>query len=464
MSQPGRLVLASNRVPTITLPKTEDERRSQSVGGLVSAVRAAMDKRGGLWFGWSGSSTAKPAERPKITNIGNLQLATIDLTPEALNLFYAIFSNRTLWPLLHSFPERVVVRHDAFRAYQRVNKRYAEALFSLLQEGDLVWAQDYHLIPLGAELRKLGWKGKIGFFLHTPFPPAEVFGILPWAKQLLEELLQYDLVGVHIHRYAQDLLDSMAAEVGGKITDNVFSSGKASVRVGVYPIGTDAEAFKAWGEEAEIELAKGGKRQPRKEKIIIAVDRLDYTKGIPERLLTFEHMLEHRPSLRGNVTMLHISAPSRARVPEYAKEREMVDQLVGRINGRFSEKGWSPIEYHYRSYNQRELAHFYREADVCLVTPLRDGMNLVAKEFVASQSKERPGVLVLSRFCGAAETMKEAIIVNPHDIEGTAAAIHQALTMTSKERRERWEALYKDVRTNNAVAWSESFLQDLAKR
>ncbi|MBM4405996.1 MAG: trehalose-6-phosphate synthase [Chloroflexi bacterium] len=464
MSQTGRIVVASNRVPTISVPKTEDERRAQSVGGLVSAVQAAMEKRGGLWFGWSGSSTGTPAAKPKLTQTGSIQLATIDLTPEALNLFYAVFANRTLWPLLHSFPERVVIRHDAFRAYQRVNRRYAEALYPLLEEGDLIWAQDYHLIPLGAELRKLGWKGKLGFFLHTPFPPAEIFTILPWAKQLLEELLEYDLVGVHIHRYAQDLLDSMVAELGGKISGDVFTSGKSSVRVGVYPIGTDAEAFTKWGEEAEVELARAGKKTGEKHKLILAVDRLDYTKGIPERLLTFEHLLEHRPSLRGEVTMMHISAPSRTRVPEYAKEREMVDQLVGRINGRFSEKGWTPISYHYRSFNQRELALHYREADVCLVTPLRDGMNLVAKEFVASQGAEHPGVLVLSRFCGAAETMKEAIIVNPHDIEGTAGAIHQALTMTTKERRERWQALYKDVSTNTAIAWSEGFLRDLAKR
>ncbi len=437
------------------------------MGGLVSAVQAALEQYGGLWFGWSGTTTERRlAVEPAVARSGGIDVGAMNLTADEVNLFYSVFANRTLWPLLHAFPNFVQLRHDAYRGYRRVNRRFAEGLYPLLRNGDAVWVQDYHLIPLGSELRRMGWQGKIGFFLHTPFPAAEVFSILPWARQLLEEFVSYDLVGFHTNRYAHNFLDTLQAEIGGAVDVGVFDGRSGTVGAGVYPIGTDPDQFQKWTREAGETETTGllqrllPRRPVERKKVVLGVDRLDYSKGIPQRLRAFEAMLDRYPAVRGKVTLIQISAPSRSRVPEYVQERERVDGLVGRINGRFAEADWVPVHYLYRSYNQEELAGFFREADVCLVTPLRDGMNLIAKEFVASQGAD-PGVLVLSRFCGAAETMKEALIVNPYDLEGTAEAMHSALAMTHRERRRRWMALYEDVQSNTAKAWADNFLADL---
>ena len=442
----------------------------QPVGGLVNAVRAALESHGGLWFGWGGASTDRRTERePAVAEIGSIRLVTLDLSADEVNLFYTVFANRSLWPVLHSFPSMVTVRRDAYRAYQRVNRRFAEALMPFLEENDLIWVHDYHMIPFGLELRRLGWKGRIGFFLHTPFPSVEVFGVLPAAEELLLGLASYDLIGVHTARYAHNLLDALSTELDGSVDGQSYRGPERTTAVGVYPIGTDPTNFERWSRDMRQEQADNFLQRllvrraptPERPQIILGVDRLDYTKGIPQRLLTLEHLLERRPSLRGKVTLVQISAPSRTRVPEYIQERERVDQLVGRINGRFSEADWAPVHYLYRSYTQPELARFYHEADVCLVTPLRDGMNLVAMEFVASQGPE-PGVLVLSRFCGAAETMPEAVSVNPYDVEATAEALYGALRMPLTERRRRWETLIEGVRSRTAVSWSEGFLDRLA--
>jgi trehalose 6-phosphate synthase len=472
LRSPKRLVVVSNRVPTAAFPASAsaEERRAQPVGGLVNAVRSALESYGGLWFGWSGTATERRTmAEPEVSKIGPIQLVTLDLSADEVNLFYTVYANRSLWPILHSFPSMVTIRQDAYRAYQRVNRRFAQTLLPMLADDDLVWVHDYHLISFGLELRKLGWKGKIGFFLHTPFPSTEVFGVLPAAEELLRGFGAYDLVGLHTARYAHNLLDALSSEVGGAVEGPIFTGQDRSTKIGVYPIGTDPTNFERWSKEAGEEqsdtflqrLLSRRTPNPERPKIILGVDRLDYTKGIPQRLLTFEQLLERHPSLRGAVTMVQISAPSRTRVPEYIRERERVDQLVGRINGRFSEADWAPVHYLNRSYTQSELARFYREADVCLVTPLRDGMNLVAMEFVASQGPN-PGVLLLSRFCGASETMPDAVTVNPYDIEGTAEALYRALTMDSNERLRRWESLIDGVRSRTAVSWSEGFLDELA--
>lgn len=465
----NRLVVVSNRLPATAYRQTDEERRAQPVGGLVSAVRSALEQNGGLWLGWSGTTVGRREQAAAhVTDMGSIKLATIDLTADEANLFYTVFSNRTLWPLLHSFPSMLTIRHDAYRAYRRVNQRFAESLLPLLNDGDVIWVQDYHLIPLGAELRRLGWSGKIGFFLHTPFPPPEIFTILPWARRLLEEILDYDLVGLHTERYAHNLLDALMTEIGGTVNGSVFSNGDEKIEVNVHPIGIDPEQFEEWAKEPDRDRAnrfvqrltrRGDPAPPR---IVLGVDRLDYSKGIPQRLLTFEQLLEKHPSLRRKVSMVQVSAPSRSRVPEYIREREKVDQLVGRINGRFAEADWIPVYYLYRSYTQRELAGFYQAADVCLVTPLRDGMNLIAKEFIASQGDD-PGVLVLSKFCGAAETMQDAVIVNPYDTEGTAEAIHAALQMPIDERRAHWNQLMSDIRAHTARGWGQVFLKQLSR-
>lgn len=459
-----RLVVVSNRVPDINVAATDEERRTQSASGVVSALRPVLEEMGGIWFGWNGRAVGREASKvPAQVRVGAIELVTLGLSKDEVALFYTVFANQSLWPLLHNFPARAVIRGDAYRVYRRVNRRFAAALLPLLREGDLIWVHDYHLLTFGHELRSLGWDGKIGFFLHTPFPSVDVFSILPWSRQLLEALMSYDLVGFHTQRYARNLLACLHDEFGGAVTDSVFTYGEESVRVGVYPVGTDPASFERWA--AAESGAGAGERLPsrktRGQGIVLGVDRLDYTKGIPRRLLAFERLLEHNPSLRGKVRMVQISVPSRTRVPEYVEEKVRVDQIVGRITGRFSDASWAPIQHLYRSYSQQELAHFYREAAVGLVTPLSDGMNLVAKEFIAAQGDD-PGVLVLSKFTGAAESMREALIVNPYDIQGTAEAIHRALMMPRSERRRRCEALRREVRTHTAQSWRSAFIADLA--
>ena len=461
MKDNTRLVVVSNRVPPSSEVSSQ-EGRSGPVGGLVSAVKPAMEQRGGLWFGWSGKSTQRrPDATPAVSRFGPVELATLDLSEDEVSLFYTGFANRTLWPLLHSFPERVIIRHDTYRAYRRINRRFAEALYPMLGEGDLVWIHDFHLFNVGEELRQMGWRGKLGFFLHVPFPATDIFTILPWSRQILEGLLHYDLVGVHTDRYRRNLVDVLESEVGGEMSGGVFTHQNQSVRLGVYHIGIDLSIFEkpdrseteALAEQLSIPLSA-------EHQMILAVDRLDYTKGIPERLRAIERLLDHYPSLTGKVSYVQISSPSRTRVPEYVREKEQVDQLVGRINGRFSEAGWVPIRYLYRSYPQKELACFYSIADVCMVTPLRDGMNLVAKEFVASQG-EKPGVLVLSKFSGAASSMTDALVVNPYDVDGMAEATYRALNMPDSERRLRWKALMDVVCNHTARSWSDAFQLDL---
>jgi trehalose 6-phosphate synthase len=462
MAMERRLVMVSNRVPPVGAVIAARDRALQPVSGLVSALRPVIDEMEALWFGWSGRSTTRRGDSaPSVWRAGSTQFATLDLPSGDANLYYTAFSNRALWPVLHSFPDRAVIRRQAYGGYRRVNRRFAQSLLSVLQPGDLVWVHDYHLFLLGQELRDLGWDGKIGFFLHVPFPSADIFTILPWARPLLEGLLAYDLVGLQIRRYARNLIDTLSSEVGGAQIGEYFVHEGRRTRVGVYPVGTEPAALLQNADNARRDRATPRlRRMFPDQRLILGVDRLDYTKGVVERLLIFEHLLARRRTLRGKVGLVQVSAPSRERVPEYIEVKAQVDQIVGRINGRFSEHGWIPINFHYRSYTQEVLAAFYSEADVCLVTPLRDGMNLVAKEYVAARG-DNPGVLVLSKFCGAAEAMSGALIVNPHDIEGSADILHRGLVMSSSERRERWETLVREVRSNTSTTWAHSFLADL---
>ena len=310
-----------------------------------------------------------------------------------------------------------------------------------------MWVQDFHLFHLGEELRKNGWEGKIGFFLHVPFPSANIFGIIPWSRSILESLLYYDVVGVHTTRYLRDLRDTLQDELQGSIVGSSFIHSGRRVHLGVYPIGIDPDVFRNWAME-DVGPTGENRREtvPRQHKTVLGVDRLDYTKGIPLRLRAFERLLRRYPSLRGRVSFVQVSSPTRTQVAEYREEKRTVEGLVGEINGRYSSADWIPIRYLYRSLSQRDLAPMYRDADVCLVTPLRDGMNLVAHEFVASQIDD-PGVIVLSRFAGTAELLQEALAVNPYDIDSTAQAIHEALAMPRRARHDRWQALAERVWT-----------------
>ena len=462
-SKSARLVVVSNRVPPEAEVSSQRGDRNAPVGGLVSALKPAMDAKGGLWLGWSGTTTQRRADSSlQVRNMGATSVATLDLSEDDVSLYYTGFANRTLWPLFHCFPERVDVRRETYRAYRRINHRFATALFSTLRPEDTVWVHDFHLFHVGEELRRMGWQGKIGFFLHVPFPPADVLGILPWARHILEACLHYDLVGVHTERYRRNLVDSLSTIIGGALSGRTYSSGDLSTQIGAYPIGIDPTPFRpstsrnGRGLAERLSISKAPAH-----KTILGVDRLDYTKGIPERLRAYERLLYRNRSLRGRVTLAQISSPSRTRVPEYIAEKERVEELVARINGRFSQDGWSPIRYLYRTYPTDDLARFYRDADVCMVTPLRDGMNLVAKEYVAAQGPN-PGVLVLSKFSGAASEMDEALLVNPYDIEATAGATQQALRMSLDERRRRWRSLMTTVEENTSQTWADGFLTDLA--
>jgi trehalose 6-phosphate synthase len=453
----GRLIVISNRLPEVASRAKLEERRNASVGGLVSALRPALEAApGSMWFGWSGRAVDRASGgrvRQHRSRIGPVTMIGFDLAEEDVDLHYNGFCNGALWPLLHCIPSRVSIDPADHDAYRRVNRRFARAIGRRLAPGDRVWVHDYHLIPLGAELRRAGFAGRIGFFLHVPFPPHDLLAILPAAGELLADMAAYDVVGFHTRRYVQNYREAVEIELGSP----------AEQAVGAYPIGIDPRPYAEWAlEPAARERARDLREAVRGRRIILGVDRLDYTKGIAERLRIFARLLERYPRFRGEVSFIQISAPSRTRVAQYIQQRREIEELVGNINGRFGEAGWVPVRYLFRSYSQRELVAFYSEADVCLVSPLRDGMNLVAKEFIASQVAD-PGVLVLSRFAGAAEELREALIFNPYDTEGAAQALARALDMPAGERRRRQEALLARVRDHTAARWARAFLRDLAR-
>ena len=458
----GRVVLVSNRTPSVSTPSSVEERRNLPVGGLVSCLRPFLEARGGIWMGWDGNSDGQEdTASATITEVEGIRLASVSLSGDEVEGFYNIFSNRALWPIFHGFPHKATINHDSYPVYRSVNRKYAASLIDLLRPGDLVWVHDYHLIPLGSELRKLGWTGRIGFFLHIPFPPSGIFGILPWARELLTHLFDYDLVGLQTPKYVHNFQESLGDEFGAVlIGDTVHHQGR-TIKALSFPVGADVQAFREMTlSQAPTPVSRFLEDFPKDRQLLLGVDRLDYTKGIVQRMQSIERLLDDHPELLGRVTLIQISAPSRVSIPEYAQERERLDSLVGKINGKFGEADWLPIHPLHRSYSQQDLAHLYREADACLVTPLRDGMNLVAKEFVAAQTSD-PGVLVLSRFCGAAESMRDALMINPYDFQGTASNIYRALTMPRPERQRRWDALFEDVSGHTARDWCYSFIDAL---
>ena len=428
----------------------------------MSSLRPFLKAVGGVWMGWDGNSDGREATAPAaITEVEGIRLAAVSLSRDEVEGFYNVLSNRTLWPLFHGFPDKATINHDSYPVYRSVNRKYAASLIDLLRPGDLVWVHDYYLFPLGRELRKLGWTGKIGFFLHIPFPSAEIFGILPWARKLLTCLFDYDIVGFQTRKYAHNLEESLGDELGAVlIGDTVHHQGR-TLKARSFPVSADVQAFREMAlSQVPTPISRFLEDFPRDRQLLLGVDRLDYTKGILQRMQSIERMFDDHPELLGRVTLIQISAPSRVSIPEYAQERERLDSLVGKINGKFGEADWLPIHPLHRSYSQQDLAHLYREADACLVTPLRDGMNLVAKEFVAAQTSD-PGVLVLSRFCGAAESMRDALMINPYDFQGTASNIYRALTMPRPERQRRWDALFEDVSGHTARDWCYSFIDAL---
>ncbi|WP_428030633.1 alpha,alpha-trehalose-phosphate synthase (UDP-forming) [Ancylobacter sp.] len=452
----ARLVIVSNRVAS---PKE----RAAKAGGLAVALREALGQRGGLWFGWSGETQVDPPDEPKIFRSGRVTYALLDLDPEDQRAHYAGYANGTLWPLCHYRLGLLTFRKADWEGYRRVNEHFARALLPLLKPDDIIWVHDYHFIPLAAELRKLGFEGRIGYFHHIPWPTPEVYLSLPSHAALVQDLSHYDLVGLQTENDVRALLTYISSEVRGWIAPGGTVGLKdRRFRVAAYPIGIDAEAFvkdakKSVGSEEERRLNESLAGRT----LAVGVDRLDYSKGLPGKFAAFGELLRGYPEHRSKVTMMQVAPLSRSEVAEYQALRRELEELAGAINGEFAEFDWVPLRYLNRPFQRATLAAIYRRSRIGVVTPLRDGMNLVAKEYVAAQNPEDPGVLVLSRFAGAADELKGSLLVNPYDIEGMADAMNRALTMPINERRERWRANMDKVENNTIHHWCQRFIDEL---
>jgi trehalose 6-phosphate synthase/phosphatase len=443
----------SNRLPfTVQRSRGKLELKPSS-GGLISALGPALRTRGGTWIGWPGIELRKGETLP--AGDEPYAIAPVSLSESEVNRYYHGFSNGALWPLCHSLPVRAVFDRRDWQTYQRVNKRFAAAALPTAGSG-LVWVHDYHLMLVPEFLRREAPNARLAFFLHIPFPPWDIFRLLPWSRDVLGGILACDLIGFHVDDYVQNFLDCVEKRLGARVdrTEGLIDYAGRVVRVGSFPLGIDFELF-----DERSRKAPRARESRNRERVVLGVDRLDYTKGIPDRIKAFERLLELYPSHRGKVVMLQLAVPSRSQLADYRDLKREIDELVGRVNGRFATATWSPIRYLYRAVPPERLATMYRDADVALVTPLRDGMNLVAKEYVACQVDD-PGVLVLSELAGAAATMREAIQVNPYNLDETAEAIHRALTMEEPERRSRIASLRRRERRDNVEAWVGLFLDE----
>ncbi len=452
----SRLVIVSNRVAPI------DEGQS-TAGGLAVAVLAALKEEGGVWFGWNGEVVTTPPGKADLAKAGGLTYATIGLTRRDHTEYYNGFANSTLWPLFHYRIDLTHFSRRHYSGYLRVNSRFAKALYPLLRHNDIVWVHDYHLIPLGEELRRAGCRHPMGFFLHTPLPPVEILLTLPRHEALMRALCAYDLIGFQTVNDLSAFYDYMALEAGGEVMPDgkVRAYGRV-VQAGVFPIGIDTDYVERLAERNKNSReAKRLKQVLRGTKLIIGVDRLDYSKGLVQRFRAFENMLNSHPGECGKVTMMQVAPPSRTGVGDYTEIRRELETAAGNINGNFADFDWVPIRYLNKSFDRDELTCFYRAGRVGLVTPMRDGMNLVAKEYVAAQDPNNPGVLVLSRFAGAAQELGDAMIVNPYDVDDVAATIHNALTMPLRERRARWRKMMIRLRQHDVHAWRRAFLTAL---
>jgi trehalose 6-phosphate synthase len=453
----SRLVVVSNRVP---LPSE----RGQRAGGLAVALTDAL-RPGSLWFGWSGRRSAQPSSTPSMQYADGVTYATLDLSESEYRAFYLGFANGALWPLLHFRLGLMNFRGEDFDGYCAVNKHLAATLVPLLRSDDVIWIHDYHLLTMAEELRALGVTNRIGFFLHTPFAPPTILQALPRATQLLSALCHCDVIGFHTRGYRAAFMDCVTEILGvHPEPDGHFVWQGRHVRAIVDPIGIDAEGFAASAARAEQSSDARHLRGSLPDlSLAIGVDRLDYSKGLPNKFEAIGRMFAQYPQHRRQVTFLQIAARSREEVGDYQRLRRELDRIVGDTNGRYSEADWAPLRYMTRTVRRTTVAGFYRIARLGLVTPLRDGMNLVAKEYVAAQNPDDPGVLILSRFAGAADELTEALIVNPFDADEVAAALHTGLTMQLGERQERWQSLRARVWDSSAKRFCSVFLSHLSR-
>ena len=445
-----RLVIVSNRLPA--------RGKDVAAGGLAVALSAALKGGDALWLGWSGQTVDTPGP-VAVSQTDGVTYAALDLTAPEVKGYYEGIANSVLWPLCHYRADLLDYTRDDMECYRQVNDRFADALVDLLRPDDLIWVHDYHLIPLAAALRRLRVENRIGYFHHIPWPAQDLLRALPRSRQFLADMLAYDQVGLQTATDARNLRDALEG-ARSHLEEITYPRG---TRIAAYPISIDTDGFAARAARAretprirELHQRFGAREQ------VIGVDRLDYSKGLPERLRAFEHLLSTRPDLHGRLGFLQITPASRGGIEGYDRIRQEMAERSGRLNAAYGTLDWTPVRYINRAFSHSLLAGLYRLSRVGLVTPLRDGMNLVAKEYVAAQNPDDPGVLIVSQFAGAAAELTSALIVNPHDIEEVADALARALTMPVDERRDRHAAMMSVLRANPIDAWSRAFLRDLS--
>ena len=449
----ARLIVVSNRV---AVPSQDGDNQA---GGLAVAVRSLLKRHGGLWFGWSGTVAAEVDVATKTIEQSGLTYVVTDLAEGDYQEYYNGFANRVLWPLLHYRLDLAEFSRRDLSGYRRVNAHFANQLHELLRGDDVIWVHDYHLMPLAKMLRDRGHRNRIGFFLHIPFPPPEILTALPNHDWLIPQLAAYDLVGFQTENDAVNctryLENECRLQKRGEFT---YQAAEHTVQIGVFPIGIEAAEFSRLARRSvRSALVRNVLDSLAGRAMMIGVDRLDYSKGLAQRLDAFDRFLTVYPDWRGKVTYLQITPKSRSEIQEYADMARTISEAAGRINGGYGEPAWTPIRYVNRAYSRSVLAGLYRSARVGLVTPLRDGMNLVAKEYVAAQDADNPGILILSRFAGAAAELSSALLVNPYDPETVATSIAHALSMPLEERRSRHEALFRVISENDLKSWGDHF-------
>lgn len=452
-----RLIAVSNRV------QIDTESENPNRGGLAVALAATLRASNGLWFGWSGEEAETFTGQTSFRRADGVSTATLDLEAQDIEEYHKGYANRTLWPLFHDRLDLADLSGDAKGGYERVNRRFAETLEPLIASDDLIWVHDYHLIPLSQHLRARGIGNRIGFFLHIPWPSPSLLMSLPGHRELTGSMLDYDVIGFQAEEWRQAFIDYVTVHLGAMLKGDSLCLGERRTRLIVCPIGLDVVDFggavhsiAARQTETRLMVSAVGRD------VIVGVDRLDYSKGLRERFAAYELLLTNHPELREKVSLLQIAPPSRGDVATYQQIRAELEAMSGAINGEFASIDWEPIRFVNHGYSRDELFGIYRAAKVGLVTPLRDGMNLVAKEYVAAQNPDNPGVLVLSSSTGAAAQLKQAVIVNPLSAEDVAGGIARALAMPLAERQERHSALLECVTTQDVRWWSRLFIDALA--
>jgi len=467
--QQNSFIMVSNREPYSHYKAKKGIICRKSVGGVVSALDPLMKTHNGIWIAW-GSGNADfivcdldkkvivPERNPKYV------LKRINLTKNEIENYYYGFSNSVLWPLFHLFVEKIDAKEEYWEAYRKVNKKFSQAVIEEIKKDEMIWIHDYHLALVPYFIRKEKPRAKIAFFWHIPWVPWESFGSLPQRNELIEGLLNSDLIGFHTSSYVKNFMDCAAKhpEISFDARSRIITSKNNSTRIRHFPLGISYKDFtESIVSRNAVKKAKKLKKMHKNRNIILGIDRLDYTKGILDRLKAYEYFLEHYPNFREKVVLVQIASPSRNKIDEYCKMKKEIDEAVGNINGKFGNEEWTPVIYFSRNMTQQSLLAYYKAADVSLLTPLRDGMNLIAKEYAAS--KDDDGVLILSEFTGAAEELQEAILVNPFDIQATAGAIKESVEMPEEEKNQRFQSLKKKVKEHDAEWWLDRFLQEWEK-